>query len=156
MTAADKERELVVKCLIELDLAVTLGVPISAIASDERDQGVEALSPTTPVDGPAPGGREQPGCRPVRHAVDFPPTAGLSEGFLNCVLRSAEVAEVPDENRDESRPLLVEDFSDARCGVWMDAQSNSITGRTSTRPNVAFGILAAQSSASSRLATSMT
>lgn len=154
MAAADEKRKLVIERFIDLDVVISLRCTVSIVTANQGDQRIEALRPTQTVDRPTSSGREQPGSWPVWHAVGGPAAAGFSESLLHRIFGSSEVAEVPDEDRDETRPFLAEDLGDS---VRRQRQpSKSITGRTSTRPNVAFGILAAQLSASSRLATSIT
>ena len=157
MTAADQKCQLIIECLVDLDSAIGFRSPIGIVSADERKQHIEALSPSQTIDHSTASRGEQPSRWPLRDTVSFPTAARFCEGLLRSILGSTEIAEVPDEDRDKSSPLLVEDLGDACDGELGAAQpSNSITGRTSTCPNVAFGIFAAHASASSRLATSMT
>ena len=144
-----------------------VGIGRREVGGQRREPILEPLRSADLVDGLASAGRDQPGARSIGHPVDGPPRRGLDERVLRRILGDAEVADVAHERGHQPWPLRAEDVGDTHLVVGgqihpvtveaaLCQPSNSMTGRTSTVPKCEFGILAAQSSASSRLATSIT
>ena len=170
MAAADHERELIVERLLAVEAEARqlgiVGIGRREVGGQRRQPIFEPFRSADLVDRLASAGRDQPGARSIGHAVDGPPRRGLDERVLRRVLGDAEVADVAHERGHQPWPLRAKDVGDTHrlFGSQISGHgrggarqpSNSMTGRTSTVPKCEFGILAAQSSASSRLATSIT
>jgi hypothetical protein len=108
-------------------------------------RGERPLAPDA-VDRAVPGRRRQPGAGVGRSALPRPPRGCDRERLLGGILGEVEVAEKADQVRDDTTPLVAEDV----------VRQRSTNGRTSTAPPLrAAGMAAANSSASSRLGTSI-
>ncbi len=107
--------------------------------------------PAESIDGPVPSGGGDPGPRAVGDPIAGPPFQRHHEGLLDGLLGQVEVAEHPDERRHRPSGLLAEQAGGDAPGVRFGYASGgrSITGRMSTTPVVAAGILAAHVIASS-------
>ena len=106
--------------------------------------GPPGLTPD-PIERLVAGCRREPGSGVVGYVVVVPAGVGNDDRFLESVLGYADVAGQPDEGGQHLATLSAEDLVEGH-----SPSSNSIRGRTSTRPPHAPGIWAAQWIASSR------
>jgi len=133
-----------------------------------RESPLELLAPVAPasvaaqpVDRAVSSGLQQPGPRLGGNTTFGPVLEGGDGGVLQRILREVDVAKLPAEDRQDASPVLADGALDLAARSlrrlrppFLVVQSNFMTGRTSTDPNLADGIFAAHSIASSRFSHS--
>lgn len=156
MAAGEDEAEAVV---LERLFVVRLAVALTCVEllGDPAERRVEAGAPAQAVDRLEAAGGDQLGARMVGHAVPGPALDRGRERVVHRLLGQVEIAEQADEGGQHAARLGAVDGVHhlPRPAARAVAQPNTMTGRTSTLPSRAEGILAATWMASFRSLASM-
>ena len=104
MATGEDQPQPIVRDLWDVDLD-WLDERLFRIAPEPAQRGLVPCAAAKPIDRLVPGGLDEPRTRRLRHAGAAPLIDGNRKGFLRSLLRNVEIAEQPDERRDNPPPV---------------------------------------------------
>ena len=158
VAAEEDEAELIVGHEVAVDVGLGVLQCLQCLQRPHSRHGaLRGARGAEPVDCPSACRRRDPRRRPPRHAGRRPGAHSDGECLLHGLLGDVETASEANEAADDAAPLVAEDGLDRLAHLSRRGRhipGIAMTGRTSTEPYSAPGILAAYSSAWSRFSQS--